>query len=213
MKKKGTFIVFEGGEGSGKSGQAKLLAQHLRSQGHPVVLTREPGGTPNIGTDIRNVLLDPRHHETMLPRTELLLFLADRTDHVERVIRPALEEGNIVICDRFTASTFAYQCFTGEACTPSEFMEMEKFARGGLTPDFTFWIDIDPRIGLERNRVNGKRDRFEGKDLSFHEKVREGFKAYFDLYKDRHRFARIDGGPPIAEVQVQIKTRADHLVA
>ena len=213
MKKKGTFIVFEGGEGGGKSGQAKLLAQHLRDQEHPIVLTREPGGTPNIGSDIRNVLLNPKHHETMLPRTELLLFLADRTDHVEQVIRPALEKGHTVICDRFTASTFAYQCFAGEACSPDVFISIEKFARNGLTPDFTFWIDIDPQVGLERNRNSGKRDRFESKDLSFHEKVREGFQTYFDLYEDRFRFARIDGGPQIPEVQDKIKTLADRLFA
>ena len=198
--KLGKFIVFEGGEGSGKTTQARLLAEYLQKEGREVLLTKEPGGDEGVCKDIRSLLLNPKYK--MSPRAELLLFEADRAQHVESVIRPALEAGKIVISDRFDASTFAYQC-GGRKLSCELFAAINKFATQELTPNFTFWLDIDPEIGLKRNVDAAKRDRFELEDLDFHRRVRKGFENYFQLYTTL-KAARLEGVFAIETLHSQV---------
>ncbi|MFN3361015.1 MAG: dTMP kinase [Pseudanabaenaceae cyanobacterium] len=182
------FISFEGGEGAGKSTQAKFLAAFLRSQGYTVVLTREPGGT-DLGVTIRQLFLDL--DRAITPVTELYLLLADRSHHVSHLIRPALAEGMIVITDRFCDSTVAYQGF-GHGLDCNLIYSLNKIATGGLLPDITFWLDVDPQVGLERAKAKKlHRDRLENLDLTFHHRVRSGFQYIWQREGDRVK--RIDG--------------------
>jgi dTMP kinase len=162
------FVVFEGGEGSGKSTQAKALTDRLRKVGYNVVLTREPGGT-QLGDKLRRWL---KWGKDVTVPTELLLFLASRSQLVTNVIRPALDADKIVICDRFAASTFAYQ---GHARgIDISFLEsLNDFATGGLEPDLVLLMDLEADEGLARKRRRW--DSFEREDFSFHQKVREGY--------------------------------------
>lgn len=168
----GLFVTLEGVEGAGKSTHARMLAQGLEAMGLRVMLTREPGGTP-IGKAIRAVLLDPAHKE-MHPTAELLLYAADRRQHVEQAIRPALARGEVVICDRYSDSTRAYQ---GHARgLGAELLDkVDELATGGLRPDVTLLFDLPVEVGMERNRGAGKSDRMELEAREFHERVREGF--------------------------------------
>jgi len=168
---RGIFISFEGSEGSGKSTQARLLSDWLRTQGISTILTREPGGTP-IGERIREVLLSPDHRE-MDPITELFLYLASRRQHIKELIEPSLKEGKIVITDRFSDSTMAYQGY-GRGLDLSLIESLNRTATGGLSPDLTIVLDVDVREGLSRN-LGIKSDRLEIEDIEFHEKVRKGF--------------------------------------
>jgi dTMP kinase len=166
-----SFIVFEGVEGSGKSTQLHLLAEALRERGHLVVATCEPGGTA-AGKEIRRILLDRPFSLTSL--TELLLFCADRAQHVHEVIRPALQAGKIVLCDRYELSSVVYQGYAG--CVAMEMVEkLNEIATGGLHPDLTVLLDIDPIIGLQRNGRVCAADRIERKTIEFHQRVREGY--------------------------------------
>ncbi|NPA30465.1 MAG: dTMP kinase [Chloroflexi bacterium] len=167
----GLFLTFEGPEGSGKTSQMRALAEFLRGQGYPVLTTREPGGT-SIGLHIRDLLLDPRFGD-MTPRAEVLLFLADRAQHVDQVIRPALERGDIVLCDRYADSTLAYQGYGHRHFDLEQLRALIEFATGGLWPDRTFLLDIAPEEGLARN--GAQRDRLEGHALDFHRRVRQGY--------------------------------------
>jgi dTMP kinase len=168
---KGLFIVFEGGEGSGKTTQAGLLHEALKSLGYSVVLTREPGDT-ELGVKLRNILLDTRK-SPLVKKAELFLFLADRAQHVEEVVKPALQRGSIVICDRYEASAMAYQVHAG-GLPQSMVRTMSDWATDGLTPDVAFFLDVDPEKGLARAGRAGM-DRYEQEQLSFHNKVRSGF--------------------------------------
>jgi dTMP kinase len=173
---RGHFITFEGGEGSGKSTQIKLLSKALADAGQNALVTREPGGSP-MGERIRALLLDP--DVRMDPMTQLFLFNAARRDHVCDLIEPALEQGKWVLCDRFADSSRAYQGAAG--LIPAQTIQfLEKLAVGITRPDLTIILDISPRIGLERARRRRSRgtnaDGFEAADLIFHEKVRAGFK-------------------------------------
>jgi dTMP kinase len=165
----GVFIALEGGEGAGKSTHAKLLEQWLSGAGHDVVLTREPGGTA-VGAALRAILLD---HETgtLSPLTEALVYAADRAEHVEALIRPALAQGSIVITDRYVDSTLAYQG-AGRSLDATELEQLAEIATGGLRPDLTVVLDIDPVDGLGRA---GDHDRIEAEPLDFHQRVREHF--------------------------------------
>jgi dTMP kinase len=169
---RGIFISFEGCEGSGKSTQAKLLAEALEGTGRKVVLTAEPGGT-QISQRLREVLLDPEH-TAMEPVTELLLYAAARRQHLAEKIIPALREGKVVITDRFSDSTRAYQG-TARGLDMELIDTLDKIATEGLKPELTIILDLDEEEGLKRNRSCGKRDRLELEDVSFHKKVREGF--------------------------------------
>ncbi len=165
------FIAFEGGEGGGKSTQLVRAAAWLRSLGHDVLETREPGGTP-LGQELRRLLLDPDSHIT--PGAEALLYAADRAQHVDTVVRPALEAGRIVLTDRYVDSTLAYQ---GAGRGLDATRVITTWATGGLLPDLTVLLDIDPRRGLERAGARASPDRLEAASLAFHEAVRAGFLA------------------------------------
>ncbi|MFH1426712.1 MAG: dTMP kinase [Candidatus Kerfeldbacteria bacterium] len=172
--KKGTFIVFEGGEGSGKTRHASALAEYLRNEGYDVLETHEPGGS-EVGKVIRKAILYENKH-SVFPRTELFLFLADRAQHVEEVIRPALEEGKVVLCDRFSGSTFAYQLGGRELRETELIQEMDAYARNGLDPDMVLYLDIDPETGIQRKEEGPEElNRMDKEELEFHKKVRVYF--------------------------------------
>ncbi|RYH02419.1 dTMP kinase [Salipiger sp. IMCC34102] len=197
------FITFEGIDGSGKSTQARLLAAHLRGCGMDVILTREPGGSPGA-EEIRSLVLtgDP---DRWSAETELLLFTAARRDHVEKTIRPALDEGRCVICDRFADSTRLYQGATrGDL---AETVDRLHDLMIGLEPDLTFVIDMDPATALDRGlaRKSGE-DRFEDMGLAFQATLRDGFRALAAAHPDRCRL--IDGDRPAATVAADV---ASHL--
>ena len=169
---RGTFISFEGGEGAGKSTQIRRLAERLKADGADVVLTREPGGSPGA-EQIRDLILNG-DVDRWSPVTETLLMYASRRDHIERVIRPALERGAIVLCDRFADSTRAYQGAGGEA--PIGLIKaLEEHVLGGTTPDLTLIFDIPAETGLERALARGGEARFESKGLLFHKRLSEAF--------------------------------------
>jgi dTMP kinase len=196
----GRLIAFEGVEGSGKSTQLELLRRVLEGRGREVVVTREPGGTP-AGERVRSVLLDPEVE--LHPRAEALLFAAARAELVEAVIRPALERGAVVLCDRYLDSSLAYQgAARGLGQGPVE--EVNRFATGGLLPDLVVLLDLDPASGLRRRA--GALDRIEAQDLDFHRRVRQAFR---DLAAaDPERFAVVDAAAPVPEVAAQVKAAA-----
>lgn len=173
----GFFITFEGGEGSGKTTQLEKLAQALEKKGFPVLKTREPGGSV-IGAKIRQILLDG-NHEDLHPLTELLLYAADRAQHVREVLRPALAQNKIILCDRYQDSTDVYQG-AARGLDPRCVQTLGEIATDGLTPHWTLLLDMPVEIGLRRSKKrltqeNSNEDRFEKEALEFHEKVREGF--------------------------------------
>ena len=164
------FITFEGGEGCGKSTQSRLLKEKLEQQNIPVVLTHEPGGT-SLGTEIRK-LLKRKRSSTISPQAELFLFAASRVQLVTELIRPALEETKVVICDRFTDSTLVYQGY-GRGLDLTIVETVNNMATEHLKPDLTILLDMSPELGLARKQ--SLKDRFELEDLSFHQRVREGY--------------------------------------
>ena len=175
------FVTFEGIEGSGKSTAMRLLAAHLQERGHDPVLTREPGGS-SLGRSLRPILLDARTCG-LSSRAEIHLFLADRAQHVAEIIRPALEAGQTVLCDRFSDSTLAYQGY-GRGHDLEHLRLINAQAIGGLAPDLTFLLDLEASEGLERagrrNRAAGtvvSEGRFDSESLNFHERVRKGYLA------------------------------------
>jgi dTMP kinase len=176
----GYFIVFEGGEGAGKSTQEARLASALEERGLTVVRTREPGGTP-AAEEIRRVVLSPEY-AGLDPRAEALLFAAARGEHVARVIRPALERGDVVICDRYLDSSVAYQGFA-RGLGPRRIRELSLWATGELLPDLTIVLDIDPVDGLARFE---QRDRLEAEPLEYHQQVRAAFLAMAEEAPDRY---------------------------
>lgn len=167
-----TFITLEGPEGSGKSTQLVLLADALRARGMDVLTTREPGGT-RIGNAVRSLLLDPAYAEIDM-RTEALLFSAARAQLVQQVIRPALERGQVVLCDRYVDSTLAYQGY-GHSQKLEQLRQIARFATGGLQPNLTLLLDLEPRAGLLRKRAGDEWNRMEEQTLRFHERVRRGY--------------------------------------
>ena len=175
------FISFEGEEGSGKSSQTEELLTWLSAQGIPVILTHEPGGT-ELGEKISD-LVKWAQETDISPLTELLLFNASRAQHVQEVIRPALEENKVVICDRFDDSTTAYQSF-GRGLDLEIVKRINATATGGLRPDLTILLDISIEDGLER-KTGEKLDRFEQEDIEFHRKVREGYLKLADEESER----------------------------
>lgn len=188
---KGIFITLEGGEGAGKSTLLSGIAAYLHAKGVPFVQTRAPGGTL-FGEKVRSLLL---HEErTLEGRAELFLFLADRAEHVEKVIKPALQEGKVVLCDRFNDSTIAYQGVAREL--DADFVRaLCDFATGGLQPDLTFYVDVDPIVGLKRALAHSQgQDRIESEALTFHQKIREAFHSM--ARKESHRIRTLDGTQP-----------------
>ena len=190
----GLFLTFEGPDGSGKSTQARLLAERLRAAGRQVLETAEPGGTP-IGQQIRRILLDPANHD-LRPTPELLLMFAARAQNVEQWILPALEQGKIVVSDRFTDSSIAYQG-AGRGLGWKTVLDLDRIACHGLVPDLTLCIDVDTEIGLARAHSRNlsesakKESRLDEQSVDFHEKARA---AYHELARrEPHRFRLIDG--------------------
>ena len=202
------FISFEGGDGTGKSTQVKRLADYLSRRGRAPVCTREPGGT-DLGKLIRKVLLEVGGRR-IFPQTELFLYLADRAQHVEEVIQPALAGGRIVLCDRFTDSTLAYQGY-GRGVDLDRLREMNRIASCGIAPDLTILLDCPVGLGLARTarRSAGRRaaesreDRFEREQAEFHDRVRRGFLELAAAEPARIRV--LDAARPIEEVQEKIR--------
>ena len=205
---RGVFLSFEGIDGSGKSTQARLLADSLRAEGHAVVLTREPGGSPGA-EEIRALVLqgDP---DRWSAETELLLFNAARRDHLERTIRPALEAGRIVICDRFADSTRMYQGLSrGDLRATADQLHALMI---GLEPDLTVLIDMDPGVALARARARPDAEaRFENFGLDLQTRMRAGFRALAREFA--HRFAVIDGGRAEAAVAADVAAAAAPVIA
>jgi dTMP kinase len=198
----GLFITFEGGEGCGKSTQIAALKTALESAGHTVLQTREPGGTP-LGESIRHLLQHDEAGAGMTPEAELLLFAASRAQHVRQRIAPALNEGQIVLCDRFLDSTTVYQG-VARAIDTGEVLTINQFAVGSHRPNITFLIDLAPEVGLERVRARsqGQLDRMESEALEFFQAVRQG---YLDLAAtEPDRFVILDGNQSIEALKSAI---------
>jgi dTMP kinase len=184
-KSTGFFLTFEGGEGAGKTTQIARLAHALEAQGRTVTVTREPGGS-RIANRIRSLLLDPKM-KGLVPLAELFLYEASRAQHLHDTIRPALEAGHVVICDRFADSSVVYQGVARGLKAPLV-RELNRLATAGLKPDRTLVLDLDPRIGLARVGSRGILDRIEKEALSFHQAVRAGFRR---LAKEEPRRVRL----------------------
>jgi dTMP kinase len=196
------FITFEGPDGSGKTTQLQLLVRWLHEREREVVLTREPGGTA-IGEQIRTVLHDP-DNKAMDARTEILLYAADRAQHVAQMIRPALANDKIVISDRYVDSTLAYQGY-GREMDLARLRTITDFATGGLKPDLTFYLDILPEEGLQRRQLGGEEwNRMDAEALAFHRRVRAGYLALVEA--DQGRWEVIDADRPVEDVQAEIRS-------
>ncbi|RME05980.1 MAG: dTMP kinase [Anaerolineae bacterium] len=194
------FITFEGPEGSGKTTQIKPLASFLSRRGYRVLTTREPGGT-QIGDQIREILLN-RANTAMEWRTEILLFQASRAQLVEQLIRPHLESGGVVLCDRYADSTLAYQGY-GYQRDLEALRKIIHFATGGLQPDLTFLLDLDVEAGLSRRSNDGDVNRLDAYELAFHRRVRQG---YLELARaEPQRWVVLDATLPPDLLQSQIQ--------
>lgn len=200
----GKLIVFEGIEGAGKTTQIQQTSDWLRSWlSQEVLITREPGGTP-LGEQLRELLLgDAWVYDT----PELLLYAADRAQHIQEFIQPALKAGKIILCDRFTDSTIAYQGY-GRGLSLDLIHQLNQIATQGIQSDVTLWLDLDVETGLQRMRQRGKVDRIEQADLAFHHRVKQGFESLSQTYPER--IIRIDANLPEDQVQAQIRTALTH---
>ncbi|MBM6830130.1 dTMP kinase [Anaerotignum lactatifermentans] len=202
---KGYFISIEGSDGSGKSTQLEKMVAYLRERCPRVEVTREPGGTA-VAEKIRELILDPENR-AMTARAEMLLYAASRAQHVEEKILPLLEEGTVVVTDRFTDSSIAYQAYgrgLGDMVA-----EVNRIATGGLEPDLTIFLDLSPEAGIARKRREDRHelDRLELEALAFHEKVYKGYDVLCG--ENRERIVRIDADRPVEEVFSQIRQTLD----
>jgi dTMP kinase len=213
----GYFLAMEGIEGSGKTTQLRRLAARLREGGRPIVTTKEPGGTP-LANRIRTILLDPLE-AGMDSLTELFLYVASRRQHVVEIIRPSLDSGAIVLCDRYVDATLAYQGF-GRLLDLDRLRALNDWATDSITPDLTLLYDLPEAVGLARARKRNEsspqgqdESRFEGEDLRFHRRVREGYLALAEAAPER--YAIIDAQEPIDEVLDRtwriVMDRSNHL--
>lgn len=209
MARGGVFITFEGGDGAGKTTLIDQLYRDLQTRQLPVLKTRAPGGT-EVGQQIRNLLLHTRK-DTLDRRCELLLFLADRAQHVEEVILPALAQGTIVLCDRYNDSTVAYQG-GARGFSPEMVEDLCSFACQDLKPHLTLYLDVDPAVGLLRAAQAGfQKDRIESEDLTFHYKIREAFRLI--AQEEPHRFQILDASKPSQDVFHLAKEKIDALIS
>ncbi|HEY9615988.1 MAG TPA: dTMP kinase [Microcoleaceae cyanobacterium] len=212
----GRFIVFEGVEGGGKTTQLQRTREwlqdsgwlsHLQAKGYVrhLEVTREPGGT-ELGVGLRQLLLEPPTQEVIHDRTELLMYAADRAQHVEVYLRPQLAAGDLILCDRYTDSTIAYQGY-GRELDLALIHQLNQIATNGLTSDLTLWLDLDAKTGLARTLQRGKRDRMEQADLAFHQRVQQGFATLAKTYPDR--IVTIDANQPEELVAAKIRMVLD----
>lgn len=185
------FITFEGPEGGGKTTILQRIAEKLRSEGREVLATREPGSGV-VGGQIREVLL---HSESIDPRCELFLFLADRANHVTTLIRPALEKGAVVLCDRYADSTVVYQAHA-RGLDPIGIRQLNTFATDGLMPTLTILFDLDPELGLKRLT---SKDRLDAEPIMFHRRVRDGF--LIEAKREPDRWRMVDASKPVEQVE------------
>jgi dTMP kinase len=208
----GKLIVFEGIEGCGKTTQLRRSQQWLIDSGWQALLqakgclqhlvaTREPGGTA-LGLQVRQLLLEPSTTEAMQSRAELLLYAADRAQHVEGYLNPQLQQGALILCDRYTDSTIAYQGY-GRGIDLNLIAQLNAIATDGLESDLTLWLDLDAATGLARTRQRGTADRIEQADLSFHQRVQQGFTELAEHHPQR--ITRIDASQTEVEVATQIQ--------
>lgn len=196
MDKQGLFITFEGADGCGKTTQIKLLDEYLRGKGYKTLLTREPG-SKGLGVKLREILLN--YDGEVSPQCESFLFLADRAQHVDCIIKPALKEGVIVLCDRHTDSTVAYQGY-GRGLDLDQIHYLNNIATSGLKPDLTFVFDVD--IETSQSRVGSEKDRMESAGIEFFERVRHGF---LEIAKQEpNRVKVIDSTQTIEEIHKQV---------
>ncbi|MCI0805332.1 MAG: dTMP kinase [Chloroflexi bacterium] len=198
------FVTLEGPEGGGKSTQAQRLTDHLKNRGQDVLFTREPGGT-EIGDQIRRIILS-LENKSMSPEAEFLLFSASRAQVVRELIRPHLERGGVVVCDRFYDSSLAYQGF-GHELDLALLQTITGFVTGGLVPDLTLLLDLTSELGLERRKQDGRWNRLDDYDLAFHERVRAGYLQLADA--EPERWVRIDAAQTEDEIQSQIRAAVD----
>jgi dTMP kinase len=194
------FITLEGPDGSGKTTQVAPLSEYLTQQGYPVLITREPGGTP-IGDQIRRILADLKN-TGMHPHTETLLFLAARAQLVEQVIKPHLKTGYVVLCDRYADSTMAYQGY-GHQNNLTQIENLINFATGGLKPDLTLLLDLEVDEGLRRKAGGNEWNRLDAYDLEFHRRVRFGYQKLAEA--EPTRWVVIDGGRSPEKIQADIQ--------
>lgn len=202
---KGLFITLEGGDGAGKSTQIWNIEKYFTGKGLKVLHTREPGGTP-ISEKLRDILLDNNNTE-MSPVTEMMIYAAARAQHVREKVMPALERGEIVICDRFVDSSVAYQAYG--RCLGDMVADVNRYATGGLIPDMTFWMDIDPQAGKARAAKAGELDRLELEQMDFHYRVYEGYRKIAENDPDRVR--RIDASENVEKIRDHIYECLDEL--
>jgi dTMP kinase len=203
----GAFIAFEGGEGAGKSTQTRRLQEWLTEEGLVARTTREPGGTP-LGAKIRSIVLDPAS-AGLSPRSEALLYAADRAQHVHDVLRPALDAGEVVITDRFVDSSLAYQG-AGRTIPMDDVRSISRWATQGLQPDLTVLLDLPPEVGLARARGRAAADRLESESLDFHQRVRGTFRALAEAQPDRYLVLDARRSPD--ELAAAIRTRVRDLL-
>lgn len=208
------FITLEGGEGAGKSTLLNYLETYLTERHFKVVVTREPGGS-FLGEEIREMVLHHKHGEPIVPMAELMLFLASRAQHTETLIKPALKDGKVVICDRFTDSTIAYQAYA-RGLDVKVVSDLCFMAASGIEPSLTLYLDVPPEIGIKRaagrpNKIEAKEDRIEDESLSFHIKVREGFLKI--AKDDPTRVVVIDTAKSKEYVQNQAKKVIDQWIS
>lgn len=203
---RGLFISLEGGDGAGKSTQIDNIKKYFSERGYTCIITREPGGT-DIGEKIREILLDKNNSE-MSDTAETLLYAASRAQHVAEKIRPAIERGEIVICDRFVDSSIAYQAYGRQL--GEKVKVINNYAIDGLLPDITFWLDLDPEKGRERigNREEPELDRLEKEKMDFHYRVYDGYKS---ILESTDRIKRIDATKSIEEMKDEIYGYLDEL--
>ncbi|KON85895.1 thymidylate kinase [Sporosarcina globispora] len=207
--KKGMFITVEGPEGAGKTTIIDMLASNLAEEGYQVLQTREPGGI-EIAEQIRSVILD-KNNTKMDPRTEALLYAAARRQHLVEKVKPAIDKGSIVLCDRFIDSSLAYQGYA-RGLGIDEVYSINSFAIEGMMPELTLYFDIQPEAGLERiNQHKGREvNRLDLEKLDFHLKVREGYMKLMELYPER--IYKVDASKPLEEVYQQAESKLKELI-
>lgn len=201
----GKLIVFEGNEGGGKTTQIQKSRQWLQSVSDsaltPIVVTREPGGT-ELGGSLRNLLLSKTENKQIYELTEMLLYATDRAQHVEEVLKPQLAKDAIILCDRYTDSTIAYQGY-GRGISLSLIHQLNSIATGGLESDLTLWLDVDVEVGLQRTKGRATADRIEQETIQFHRRVQQGYAELAKAHPER--IVRVDASLSEAAVQQQIQ--------